>query len=100
MPELLNASHIIPWKADTTRRADPCNGIALNALYDRAFDRGLISFDESLRVLVSPRLKGTPMPSLPRQAFLALEGRAIRLPQRFAPDVAAMEYHRAHVFVV
>ena len=25
---------------------DPCNGIALNALYDRAFDRGLITFDE------------------------------------------------------
>ena len=28
---------------------DPCNGIALNALYDRAFDRGLITFDESFR---------------------------------------------------
>ena len=49
VPELLNASHIIPWSKDIARRADPCNGIALNALYDRAFDRGLITFDESFR---------------------------------------------------
>lgn len=47
LPDLLNASHIVPWKTDTARRADPRNGIALNALYDRAFDRGLITFDDA-----------------------------------------------------
>jgi len=45
IPELLNASHIIPWSVDEKRRADPRNGICLNAFHDRAFDRGLISFD-------------------------------------------------------
>ncbi|MDP8235143.1 MAG: HNH endonuclease signature motif containing protein [Candidatus Erginobacter occultus] len=39
VPELLNASHIIPWRVAVDRRADPKNGIALNTLYDRAFDR-------------------------------------------------------------
>ena len=34
IPELLVASHIIPWAKDKLRRADPTNGIALNALYD------------------------------------------------------------------
>ena len=53
LPELLNASHIVPWSVDTRRRADPRNGILLNTLYDRAFDRGLITVDDSLRVRVS-----------------------------------------------
>ena len=35
--ELLNASHIIPWRVDTTNRLNPRNGICLNALHDRAF---------------------------------------------------------------
>lgn len=99
LPELLNASHIIPWKVNTERRADPRNGIALNALYDRAFDRGLITFDESMRLVVSPRLKTADPPILQRQALLDLEGKSCRLPYRFAPDPLAMAYHREHVFV-
>jgi hypothetical protein len=70
LPELLNASHIIPWKVHTARRADPRNGIALNTHCDRAFDRGLITFDESLRLVVSPRLKLGKVPLLRRQAIL------------------------------
>jgi len=35
--ELLNASHIIPWRVDSTNRLNPRNGICLNALHDRAF---------------------------------------------------------------
>jgi putative restriction endonuclease len=98
LPHLLNASHIIPWKTDTARRADPRNGIALNALYDRAFDRGLITFDNSLRVVLSPRLRATDPPPLHRQALLEIEGRPLRLPHRFAPDPAALAYHRERVF--
>lgn len=44
LPELIHASHIIPWADNVPRRADPTNGIALNVLHDRAFDRGLITF--------------------------------------------------------
>lgn len=99
VPELLNASHIIPWMENTERRADPRNGIALNALYDRAFDRGLICFDEQLRVVVSGRLRAGDVPVLQRQAFLEMEGRPLRLPYRFAPDPLALAYHREYVFV-
>lgn len=97
-PDLLNASHIVPWSADVERRADPRNGIALNALYDRAFDRGLITFDESLRVVLSRRLQTSDAPGLYREALLALEGRELRIPGRFPPDPAAIAYHREHVF--
>jgi putative restriction endonuclease len=98
LADLLNASHIIPWSKDIHRRADPRNGIALNVLYDRAFDRGLITFDSSLRVVVSRRLRKEPIAPLQLQALLQLEGRTLRSPVRFAPDPEALEYHREHVF--
>src|ERR1039458_5220747 len=46
-PELLRASHIVPW-ADCTdaQRLDVYNGLLLSALWDAAFDRGLISFTD------------------------------------------------------
>jgi predicted restriction endonuclease len=98
VPELLTASHIIPWSANQERRADPRNGIALNALYDRAFDRGLITFDVSWRLVVSSRLKTDNPPIIQRQALLDMEGHALRMPERFAPDPEAMAYHREHLF--
>lgn len=33
-PELLVASHIVPWAQDKSPRLDPTNGICLNAFYD------------------------------------------------------------------
>ncbi len=97
LPELLNASHIIPWSDNVSRRADPRNGIALNALYDRAFDRGLITFDGAFRVVLSSRLRCAD-PPLHRQALLEVEGRSLNLPERFTPDPAALAWHREHMF--
>jgi putative restriction endonuclease len=51
MPELLKASHIIPWSADVARQADSANGLAMCALHDRAFDRGLLAIDDDLRIV-------------------------------------------------
>ena len=99
VPELINASHIIPWKTSIGRRADPRNGIALNALYDRAFDRGLITFNHQFRVVVSRRLRAGEVPPLQRHALLGVEGHPLRLPLRFAPDPVALAYHREHIFV-
>jgi putative restriction endonuclease len=99
IPELLNASHIIPWSVDIKRRADPRNGIALNALYDRAFDRGLITFDESLRLVISSRLQKGKVPKLQKELFLELEGKRLRVPYRFSPDPLSLEYHQKNIFI-
>jgi len=98
VPGLLNASHIIPWSQDEKRRADPRNGIALNALHDRAFDRGLITFDKDLRIVVSPLLQVAAPGAFHRSALLRIHGRALALPKRFAPDPGAISYHREHIF--
>jgi predicted restriction endonuclease len=59
-PGLLRASHIVPW-ADCTdaQRLDAHNGLLLSALWDAAFDRGLISFADGGTVLASPHLSDT-----------------------------------------
>ena len=99
IPALLNASHIIPWSENVSRRADPRNGIALNVLYDRAFDRGLITFDEDGRLVVSRRLKDHDPPEFQRRALVEAEGKALRVPERFRWDARAMEWHRKEVFL-
>jgi len=99
VPELLIASHIIPWKDAPTRRADPRNGLCLNALYDRAFDRGLFTFDESLRVVIAPAIRNSESRGQGSISFVELEGVSLNLPVRFEPDREALAWHRERVFV-
>lgn len=98
IPELLTASHIIPWNVDEKRRADPRNGICLNAFHDRAFDRGLITFDKDLRIVVSPEVAKTADSLMQREQLIGIAGRPLRQPARFKPDASAFEYHRQCIF--
>jgi putative restriction endonuclease len=98
IPELLNASHIIPWSVDEKRRADPRNGICLNVLHDRAFDHGLITLDRDLRVVVSPEIMKSEDSPIQREQLIGIAGRSLRLPARFHPDASAFEYHRERIF--
>ena len=96
---MLNASHIIPWSVDIARRADPRNGLSLCAFHDRAFDRGLITIDEHLRVTLSQQAKIEDPPRLHDVGLLEIENRPIRLPERFLPDADALAYHRENIFL-
>lgn len=94
IPQLLVASHIIPWSENEERRADPTNGLCLNVLHDKAFDRHLITFDENRQMVVSKALKGGNIPEFQSVNFEQFEGTALTMPHRFAPDEQAMEEHR------
>lgn len=97
--EMLNASHIVPWSKDAKRRADPCNGLSLCVLHDRAFDRGFMTVDEKYRVVVADAVKIDDVPELHEVGLLKIEGRKISLPERFRPDEGALGYHREKVFL-
>ena len=57
MPELLRASHIMPWReADNRQRLDPSNGFLPCANLDALFDKYLISFSDDGKLLISDRL--------------------------------------------
>lgn len=84
--EVLRASHIKPWRQSTDKeRLDPNNGILLSANIDILFDRGLVSFDDSGRMLVSSRLATS-------------ERRALGLPAhlRRTPDARQLPYLKYH----
>ncbi len=95
---LLNASHIVPWRDDPNNRLNPRNGLCLSALHDRAFDRGLITFDPDLCLMLSKKL-GSSEDRFTRRAFGAYAGQQIEFPEKFAPDLVLMQHHREHIFV-
>jgi putative restriction endonuclease len=99
VPRLLVASHIRPWSSFPEGRLDLRNGLCLSTLHDAAFDSGLITLDEHLRIVLSPTLRGyLPQPSL-KDNFEAFEGKPIRLPEKLAePHRDYLDHHRTSVF--
>lgn len=92
VPELLVASHIVPWAEDPKQRMNPRNGLCLNALHDRAFDRRLMFFDADLKVRFRSELKSRPDRDC-LDWLLHFEGRPLRLPKKFKPDPALIQSH-------
>jgi len=73
-PALLRASHIIAWKdcASDADRLDVHNGLLLSALWDAAFDRGLVTFDDEGLPQFSPKLSETARAELRWQSPIPL----------------------------
>ena len=93
VPQLLIASHIIPWADDHKNRLNPRNGLCLSALHDKAYDRGLITVLPSLTIRVSPELRSVQADEFTKSAIAAFDGRSIRMPERFKPDEAFLTAH-------
>lgn len=96
VPELLVASHIIPWSIDEKNRTNPRNGLCLNSLHDKAFDSGLITISQDFRVVASTKLKTYDSTNM---RFLNdYIGTEIRYPKRFLPAQNFLQYHRENIF--
>ena len=102
IPQLLLASHIIPWKDKThkTERLNPCNGICLSALYDKAFDKGLITFSpDDYTVNISSVLRDNTGKEYFDIHFGCIIGKKINMPSKYLPDRDFLAYHKEKVFV-
>jgi putative restriction endonuclease len=99
VPELLIASHIVPWSIDGRNRLNPRNGICLNALHDRAFDKGLITIDKEFRVLVSRQLMSRIQHKGAIDFMVKHNRKQIGLPKKFPPDVSFLTYHNENIFL-
>jgi hypothetical protein len=73
-PALLRASHIVPWSecTDDADRLDVHNGLLLSALWDAAFDRALVTFEEDGTPLLSKKLSPKSRECLSWQGPIAL----------------------------
>lgn len=97
-PRLLIASHIVPWSKDKQNRLNPCNGLCLSAIHDRAFDKGLITLSDDFKLIVSDELKRRSDAFI-KAVFLPMEGLTISLPERFMPTTKFVAWHRSELFV-
>jgi len=98
IPQLLNASHIVPWSKDKANQVNPRNGLCLNAMHDRAFDRGLLTVTPDLIIKVSKSIKTKNTSATVRDFFLKYDGLEISKPTRFLPEVGFLKYHNKNVF--
>jgi len=65
----------------------------------RAFDKGLITLDEDLRVVLSSSIRDALSHQSYSDHFSKFEGRQIRLPARARPAPVFLDYHRDYVFI-
>ena len=90
--KVLRASHIKPWKSSNNQeRLDPFNGLLLSPNLDAAFDKGLITFEESGRIKISKQLTATDKKVLGISSSLCLR----KFSSRHTPY---LKHHQENVF--
>lgn len=102
IPQLLLASHIIPWadKSHKQDRLNPCNGICLSALYDKAFDNGLITISpDDYTIRLSSALREYETQEYYDKHFGWVAGRQITMPTEYKPNRDFLAYHVDNVFL-
>lgn len=98
VPELLVASHILPWSYNKQERLNPENGICLSMLYDAAFDKGLIGFDKNYRVVLSEQIRKNRNKEFYDKHFGCMEGVQLKMPEEHFPNKTFLEWHIDTVF--
>ncbi|KVV40783.1 hypothetical protein WT27_12690 [Burkholderia territorii] len=93
VPQVLRASHAKPWRLSSdSERLDPNNGLPLVATLDALFDAGLIAFDASGHMEISPHLDEN------QQAALLPPAQRSLLKKPSKALAVYLAEHRRHVF--
>lgn len=98
IPDLLVASHIIPWSKSEEERLNPENGICLSPLYDKAYDKGYIGINEKFEILLSKELKRKSKQEYHEKYFARIAGSKIMLPKKYYPKKDFLQFHLDKIF--
>ncbi len=98
IPDLLIASHIIPWAKDAENRLNPRNGLCLNSIHDKAFDKGFITVTPDFKVKTSKYFDDFKKQNVVNDLFLKYENQSIILPDKFLPEKEFLDYHYQNIF--
>lgn len=98
IPDLLVASHIIPWSKNTEQRLNPRNGLCLNSIHDKAFDRGFITITPDYQLKLSSIFGDFQNDKSVQDLFFKYQNQPINLPDRFLPEKAFLDYHYNNIF--
>lgn len=99
---MLLAGHIKPWRDSSHReRLDLSNGLAACPSHDVAFDTGLLTIEDDLRITLAASLSEAVRVDLLARQYYGSPPMltALRLPQTAKrPGARYLEWHRGHVF--
>ncbi len=96
--DFLVASHIVPWSKDEKNRLNPRNGLCLNNIHDKAFDKGYLTIDDNYRIKLSKQIIDSQKQEIIQKYFVDYEGKEIEMPKRFLPDLDFLKYHQTNIF--
>ncbi|MBT3421717.1 MAG: HNH endonuclease [Bacteroidetes bacterium] len=96
--DFLVASHIVPWAQDNKNRLNPHNGLCLNSIHDKAFDKGFITITSDYKIKVSKAFDEFKKDNSVLDFFLKYENQPIILPDKFLPSKDFLEYHYKNIF--
>lgn len=96
--DFLVASHIKPWSVDIENRTNPHNGLCLNYLHDKAFDRGFITVTPDYNILVSNFFNDYSNDLAVNNFFKKYHSHRIDLPDRFLPSKEFLDWHFKNIF--
>lgn len=99
IPDFLVASHIIPWSIDKKNRTNPHNGLCLNSIHDRAFDKGFITITPDYKIKVSKYFDDYSEEVAVNEFFMRYKDNPIILPDRFLPSREFLEFHYNEIFI-
>ena len=99
LPELLLASHIMPWSKNEEHRLNPENGICLSALYHKAYDKRIIGINKNYEIILSTTLKKKKETLFFKNYFASIENLKINQPIKYLPRKDFLEYHLDTIFL-
>ena len=97
--DFLVASHIKPWSKDLENRSNPHNGLCLNSIHDKAFDRGFITVTPDFKILVSNFFDDYSNDLAVTDFFKKYQNQFINLPDRFLPSKEFLDWHYSNIFI-
>ena len=96
--DFLVASHIVPWSKDEKNRLNPHNGLCLNSIHDKAFDKGFMAVTADYKIKISKYFNDYKKENAVSDFFLKYENQSIILPDKFLPSKDFLEYHHQNIF--
>ena len=75
-----------PWNVsdEKTERTNPQNGLCLNVLHDKAFDKGLIIINNKYEIIISKQMKNTEMDQSTKDWFMKCDHKEIIKSDKFS----------------
>lgn len=91
--ELLDACHIVDWSEDANNRSNPENGLCLNSLFHKAYDKYLIAITPDYDIIISDEMIEKTEDKSFKDYLLGLQSKKLILPNRFYPKPDFLDCH-------